>query len=325
MTRGRTIRICVAFVSLILLAGLVEPVGARPDFLAKYQADPFRRAEVDGCSVCHLNPEGGGPRNPFGVAFDAAEREMTPMLRASFPDRFEVETKLLADGSVFYFSDPDDEVVVFKRGGDRVLLDLAALGTVEEEVIPPPANRMSFFVTSEGPGSGGHLKGLAGADRHCGELAEAAGTPDRTWHAYLSTSFGGAAAVNAGDRIGTGPWFNAAGLLVARGVADLHNGNRLGKEMALNEKGEMITGRGDDLNRHDILTGTLSDGTAAVGQNCNNWTSDAAGTALIGHHDLDGMGDTGSSWNSAHATRSCSQEDLRSTGGDGLFYCFAID
>ena len=199
-----------------------------------------------------------------------------------------------------------------------------ALSETPEDVLPPPANRMTFFLTSEGPGNGGHLEGLAGADRHCQALAEAVDAGDRTWRAYLSTSFQGSPAINAGDRIGTGPWFNAKGQLVARGVTDLHRNNRLTKQTVLNEKREPVNGRGDDPNRHDILTGSLPDGTAAIGQDCNNWTSSTEGTAMVGHHDREGGGENGSSWNSAHPSRGCSQEDLRGSGGDGLFFCFAL-
>ncbi|TDI37493.1 MAG: hypothetical protein E2P02_22690 [Acidobacteria bacterium] len=203
-------------------------------------------------------------------------------------------------------------------------MDLAALTEKPEAIIPPAANRMSFFLTSVGKGNGGHLEGLAGADRHCQELAEAVGATDQIWRAYLSTSFLERPAVNAGDRIGTGPWFNAKGRLVARGVADLHANNGFEKMTALNEKGEIVNGRGDEPNRHDMLTGSLPDGTAAVGQNCNNWTSSHDGVAVVGHHDREGSGENGTSWSSAHASRGCSQEDFRASGGDGLFYCFAI-
>ena len=156
------------------------------------------------------------------------------------------------------------------------------------------------------------------------ELAEAVGAADQTWRAYLSTSFLERPAVNAGDRIGTGPWFNAKGQLVARGVADLHANNGLEKMTVLNEKGDVVNGRGDEPNRHDILTGSLPDGTAAVSENCNNWTSSNDGVAVVGHHDREGGGENGTSWSSAHASQGCSQEDFRATGGDGLFYCFAI-
>lgn len=193
----------------------------------------------------------------------------------------------------------------------------------------PPAP-MGFFVTSTGPGKGGDLGGLAGADAHCQKLAEAVGAGNRTWRAYLSTSAsGGQKAVNARDRIGPGPWHNAKGELIARNVADLHGDNErdrnnIQKLSALDEKGEVVSGRGDTPNRHDILTGSTSDGRAFSGaedMSCSNWTSSDAGGAMVGHHDRMGGGNT--SWNAAHRSRGCSQEALRSTGGDGLFYCFA--
>lgn len=309
---------------VIFLVGLVEPVDARPEFLDRFKSDPYRRADVDGCAVCHDDPEGGGPRNDFGTAFDDASRTITPMLRATFPDRFGFYASQLSDGSSFAFSDPENQFAVFERDDKKILIDLVALTEEEAEVLPPPANRMSFFLTSAGPGNGGHLEGLAGADRHCQSLAEAAGSSDQTWRAYLSTSFMGDPAINAGDRIGTGPWYNSKGLLVARGVADLHQNERLSKQTVLNEKGEVVNGRSDDPNRHDILTGSLADGTAAVGMNCNNWTSSGEGNAMVGHHDREGGGDDGSSWNAAHPSQGCSQEDLRGSGGDGLLYCFAL-
>ncbi|MBI2820559.1 MAG: hypothetical protein HYX73_11315 [Acidobacteria bacterium] len=187
---------------------------------------------------------------------------------------------------------------------------------------------MSFFVTSSGPGKGGNLGGLAGADRHCQTLAAAAGAGSRTWRAYLSANdFGGQAAVNARDRIGQGPWYNAKGVRIAESVANLHSdNNNLNRQTALDEKGQPVNGRGDSPNRHDILTGSQLDGTAyADGLTCNNWTSSDAGTAQIGHHDRESRTPGISPWNSAHETAGCSQEALRSTGGDGLFYCFAVD
>jgi hypothetical protein len=193
----------------------------------------------------------------------------------------------------------------------------------------PEASGMSFFITSTGPGNGANLGGLAGADQHCQRLATAVGAAARTWRAYLSTSaFGDQAAVNARDRIGRGPWYNAHGTLVAQNVADLHGeSNRLGKETSLNERGEVVSGRGDTPNRHDILAGSQLDGTAFSGdadQTCRNWTSGGEGSAQVGHHDRQGGGANPTSWNSAHASRGCSQENLRGTGGDGLFYCFAL-
>jgi hypothetical protein len=190
---------------------------------------------------------------------------------------------------------------------------------------------MTFFVTSVGSGKGADLGGLEGADRHCTTLATAAGATGKTWRAYLSTQ--GANAVNAKDRIGRGPWQNAKGTVVAKDVADLHGAsNNLNKQTALNEKGEVISGRGDTPNRHDILTGSQSDGTAFTGaddRTCGNWTKSAAGAAMVGHHDRQGLNDSAPmlSWNSSHPSRGpdggCSQADLKSTGGDGLFYCFA--
>ena len=190
--------------------------------------------------------------------------------------------------------------------------------------------RMSFFITSIGPGNGAALGGLDGADRHCQALAEAAGASNRTWRAYLSTSTSGSnAAVNARDRIGQGPWYNARGVLVARNVDELHgDNNNLSKQTSLNEKGEEVNGRGDNPNMHDILTGSQLEGTAFSGEadmTCENWTSSGAGSARVGHHDRQGGGEHPTSWNSAHGSRGCSQDDLQGTGGNGLFYCFAAD
>lgn len=190
--------------------------------------------------------------------------------------------------------------------------------------------RMSFFITSAGPGDGANLGGLEGADRHCQMLADAVGYGDRTWRAYLSTTAqDGQPAVDARDRIGTGPWYNQKGVMVAQNVDDLHSeNNKLGKENSLTEKGGMVNGRGDTPNMHDILTGSQLDGTAASSDTdttCSNWTSNGEGSALVGHHDRTGGGQNPTSWNSAHASRGCSQANLQATGGNGLFYCFAID
>jgi hypothetical protein len=188
----------------------------------------------------------------------------------------------------------------------------------------------SFFITSAGPGRGADLGGLAGADAWCRQLATAVGAGGRTWHAYLSTTAaGGQQAVNARDRIGSGPWYNAKGVRVATDVADLHSANNaLSKVNSLNERGEVVNGRGDTPNRHDILTGSQLDGTlmpGATDKTCANWTSSAAdGSAQMGHHDRQGGGENPTSWNSAHASRGCGQDNLRATGGDGLFYCFAV-
>lgn len=181
---------------------------------------------------------------------------------------------------------------------------------------------MSFFVSSVGLGKGANLGGLAGADAHCTQLAEAAGASGKTWRAYLSTS-----ETHARDRIGAGPWHNAKGVKIADDVASLHGeANALTKETALDEKGNVVNGRGDKPNRHDVLTGSLPDGTAAP-ETCNNWTSDGEGSAIVGHHDRIGLRDDApsKSWNSSHPSRGCSQEALVGTGGDGLLYCFAAN
>ncbi|MGD8896524.1 MAG: lectin [Acidobacteriota bacterium] len=186
---------------------------------------------------------------------------------------------------------------------------------------------MSFFLTSVGLGRGADLGGLAGADQHCQSLAESVGVGSKTWRAYLSTT--GPEGVNARDRIGEGPWFNAKGVPVASSVDNLHSDdNNLTKETVLNEKGQVVNGRGDDPNRHDVLTGSQLDGTAYAGDEdttCQNWTASGEGSARVGHHDRTGGGEHPTSWNSAHPSRGCSQEGLRSSGGDGLFYCFATD
>lgn len=180
---------------------------------------------------------------------------------------------------------------------------------------------MSFFITSENPGNGGDLGGLAGADAHCTTLAEAAGVTGKTWAAYLSDS-----SQNARDRIGAGPWVNANGVIVAQDVEDLHSeNNNLTKETSISETGEVINGRGDTPNRHDILTGSGLDGTLE-GTACEDWTSSSnASSGMVGHHDRTGGGANPTSWNAAHGSRGCGLQDLRGTGGDGLFYCFAVD
>jgi len=212
----------------------------------------------------------------------------------------------------------------------RTLLFSAALVCVASVANAQASQQMSFFITSEGPGNGAALGGLEGADRHCQTLAERVGVTGKTWHAYLSTTAtGNQPAVNARDRIGTGPWYNARGVLVARTVAQLHDTTaNLGKEASLDERGRMVNGRGDSPNRHDILTGSQLDGTAFTGADdttCSNWTSSGEGSAQVGHHDRTGGGQNPTSWNSAHGSRGCSQENLQGTGGNGLFYCFAIN
>ena len=187
-----------------------------------------------------------------------------------------------------------------------------------------------FFVTSRGPGKGGDLGGLAGADAHCQSLAKAEGSGDHTWRAYLSTSATpNQPAVNARDRIGKGPWYNAEASLVAANVDELHSDmNKITKETAVTERLDQVNGVGETPNMHDILTGSRPDGTAFdAGDDltCANWTSSTTGRAQTGHHDRRGMGEGVNSWNSVHPSRGCSQQDLESTGGAGLFYCFAID
>ena len=228
--------------------------------------------------------------------------------------------------------------------GGFTIAVLSSAYLVTAQPPPPPAGQpaqppqpMSFFITSAGSGNGANLGGLAGADRICQTHATAAGRGDKTWHAYLSQSAAnGQPAVNARDRIGSGPWYNAKGARVAQSVADLHGdtleqarrGNNLQKPTSLNEKGEPINGVGDTPNRHDMLTGSQLDGTAFTdGQDhtCSNWTSNTAGSgsAQLGHSDRTGGGNM--SWNSTHPSRGCSQENLVATGGAGLFYCFAIN
>jgi hypothetical protein len=194
---------------------------------------------------------------------------------------------------------------------------------------------MTFFITSTGLGRGADLGGLAGADRHCQALAQAVGAGNHTWRAYLSTqAVDGIQAVNARDRIGHGPWHNAKGVAIAQDVEELHGSNQLTKETALTEKGEIVNGRGDSPNRHDMLTGSTPDGRAfppSPDMTCGNWTKSAQGAAMVGHHDRMGLDEQppAKSWNSSHPSRGpdggCSQADLRSTGGDGLFYCFVAN
>jgi hypothetical protein len=206
-----------------------------------------------------------------------------------------------------------------------------ALGSAAVLAQGQPA--MSFFITSVGGGDGANLGGLAGADRHCQTLAAAAGAGAKTWRAYMSAAAAnGQPAVHAKDRIGSGPWYNAKGVKVAENVADLHSdNNKLGKENSLTEKGGTVNGRGDTPNTHDMLTGSNADGTLAAGglpngAPCGNWTSNATdGSARLGHFDKQGGGDSPNSWNSAHASRGCSQANLVATGGAGLYYCFATN
>lgn len=212
---------------------------------------------------------------------------------------------------------------------------LAALAFVAAQPAQAQSAATSFFVTSTPINNGGNLGGLAGADNQCQTLAQAAGAGAKTWRAYLSTQEAdGKPAINARDRIGKGPWQNAKGTVIAKDVAELHGANNLTKQTALNEKGEVVNGRGDTPNRHDALTGSQPDGTAfAAGEDrtCKNWTSSTQGAAMVGHIDRIGLrdDDASKSWNSSHPSRGndggCSQADFKSTGGDGLLYCFAAN
>lgn len=190
-------------------------------------------------------------------------------------------------------------------------------------------NPMGFFVTSSNPGNGADFGGLAGADRHCQALATAAGAGGKTWRAYLSTT--GAGGENARDRIGRGPWMNAKGVVIASDVNQLHGTNQISRATALNERGEVVMGRGDAVNMHDILTGSTPDGRATVGGSadttCGNWTRSGEGSAIVGHHDRMGLNEEppAKSWNSSHGSRGCSLQALRGTGGDGRLYCFAAN
>ena len=190
---------------------------------------------------------------------------------------------------------------------------------------------MTFFVTSTGSGKGADFGGLGGADKHCQTLAAAVGAGKHTWRAYLSASpTGTLPAVDARDRIGKGPWQNAKGVVIARDVAELHGKNNLDKKTALTENGDIVNGRGDTPNKHDILTGSKPDGTAFTGSEemtCGNWTKSGEGVAMVGHHDRMGLGapEAARSWNSSHPSQGCSDEGLKSTGGAGLLYCFAVN
>ena len=190
-------------------------------------------------------------------------------------------------------------------------------------------NNMSFFVTSSNPGQGADFGGLAGADQHCQKLASAAGAGGKTWRAYLSTT--GAGSVNARDRIGRGPWFNAKGTQVAANVDELHGTNQISKATALDERGQVVMGGGDAVNMHDVLTGSTPDGRATAGgtadTTCGNWSKSGEGSAIVGHHDRRGLDESAAakSWNSSHGSRGCSLAALKSSGGDGRLYCFAAN
>ena len=206
-----------------------------------------------------------------------------------------------------------------------------ALGACASMAPSTPQSKMTFFVTSANPGKGADLGGLAGADAHCQALATAAGAGKRTWHAYLATTANGQPQVNARDRIGSGPWQNVKGDIIATDVQQLHGANNLTKQTALTEKGEVASGRGDTPNTHDILTGTSMDGRAVSGDadtTCGNWTKGGTeGSAIVGHHDRVGLGtpEAAQSWNSSHGSRGCGLEQLKATGGSGRLYCFAVN
>lgn len=206
-------------------------------------------------------------------------------------------------------------IFVNKKGGDGV----------EED-----KQKMSFFVTSVNPGKGANLSGILGADTYCQKLAGSVGVTGKTWRAYLSVApTANTGVVHAKDRIGAGPWYNVKGIMIAKDLAELHGKNNLNKNTALNEKGEVVWGRGDEVNMHDILTGSNADGTLYTtggDATCKNWTSGGTGSAWVGHHDRIGIDETApmKSWNSSHASKGCSMENLQSTGGAGLFYCFAV-
>jgi hypothetical protein len=210
----------------------------------------------------------------------------------------------------------------------RIIASAGVLLLMGSPLMAAEDHPMGFFITSVGMGNGANLGGLDGADAYCAKLAESAGSKGRTWRAYLSTQEEGKRGISARDRIGLGPWYNAVGELIASDVDELHISPNIVKRTALDENGARVNGRGDTPNRHDILTGSMDDGTAYFPRDtddhtCSNWTSEGEGGAQVGHHDRHGGGNT--SWNSAHGSRGCSQENLEATGGAGLLYCFAAD
>jgi hypothetical protein len=213
-----------------------------------------------------------------------------------------------------------------------IFVPAVLVGAVFAPAVQAQQANMTFFVTSVGTGKGADLGGLDGADAHCGALAKAAGAKATNWRAYLSTTLpGGDAGVNARDRIGTGPWQNSKGVVVAKNVDELHGRNNLNKQTALTEKGEGLSGSGDPVNVHDVLTGSDPAGmfsTAGGDTTCGNWTKSGEGSAIVGHHDRAGLKKETrhmTSWNSSHGSRGCSQDNLKASGGAGLFYCFAAN
>ncbi len=222
------------------------------------------------------------------------------------------------------------EVIAYKSGQTPQFGKIRDVNLDRGDIVFQPSlqNRTSFFITSAGLTNGGNLAGLAGADKHCQTLAQAAGAGHRTWRAYLSSqAVGGQRAINARDRIGAGPWYNARGVLIARNVDELHSAAaKLSKEHSLTEKGDIVKGLGDNPSRHDILTGSDPSGRAmpsGADLTCANWTSSTTGSSVVGHHDRQGGGPNPTSWNSAHRTTGCSLPAMQKNGGDGLFYCFA--
>ena len=223
---------------------------------------------------------------------------------------------------------------IFKPALGLAVISTLVLGAC---ATAPSTGPMGFFITSEGSGKGADLGGIAGADAHCQKLAAAAGAGGKSWRAYLSLPVvfpadgkPGVPSINARDRIGKGPWFNAKNELVARDVAHLHDENLISKTTALDERGRLVNGSGDTPNQHDILTGSRADGTSFsphVDSTCKAWTSSSDGSAIVGHHDRTGRtADVWSkSWNFAHPSAGCSQEALIRTGGAGRFYCFATN
>jgi hypothetical protein len=213
----------------------------------------------------------------------------------------------------------------------RTAILVGAVAAAGVALAQTAATPMSFFITSSNPGKGADLGGIDGADKHCHALAQAAGAGQKTWRAYLSTAgVDGKPAVHARDRIGSGPWHNAKGELIASNVQELHGTNKLSKQTALTEKGATVNGRGDTPNVHDILTGSTPEGRSAAGRSdttCRDWTSGDAGAAIVGHHDRVGLRDDepSRSWNSSHPSRGCSMDALRASGGGGLLYCFAAN
>ena len=216
--------------------------------------------------------------------------------------------------------------------GTAALTLLAGCSSPPPPAAATPQSKMTFFVTSRNPGQGANFGGLAGADAHCQALAASVGAGARTWRAYLSAGpADGKPHVNARERIGNGPWQNVKGDVIAANLDELHGKNNLNKQTVLSETGEGLSGRGDPVNMHDILTGTSMDGRAVSGDadtTCGNWTKGGTeGSAIVGHHDRVGLGtpEAAQSWNSSHASRGCGLEQLKSTGGNGRLYCFAVN